>query len=119
MGDELKQWKVRWPTDLESPKLPSELTRCVDSNKVKKHWSVPLSKWPVSAFASDKMLLSHLLAAARKSMFEHDTSTPVPPPPSVATSKEKLNGELLKEQLSKHSLLQGVSAHHAANALFP
>ena len=72
MGDELKQWKVRWPTDLESTKLPSELTRCVDSNKVKKYWSVPLSNWPVSAFASDKMLLSHLLAAARRSMFEHD-----------------------------------------------
>ena len=74
MGDELKQWKARWPTDLESTKLPSELSLCADSNKVKKYWSVRMSKWPVSAFASDKMRLSHLLTAVRRSMFEHDPS---------------------------------------------
>ena len=118
MGDELKGWKSRWPADLESPTLPPELTRCADSSKVKKYWSQPLSKWPQTALASDKTRLSHLLAAARRSMFAHDTSQ-VPPPPSVATSKEKVNTELIKGQLVTHSLLRGVRACNTSSALFP
>ena len=118
MGDELKGWKSRWPADLESPTLPPELTRCADSSKVKKYWSQPLSKWPQTALASDKTRMSHLLAADRRSMFAHDTSQ-VPPPPSVATSKEKVNTELIKGQLSKHSLLRGVRACNTSSDLFP
>ena len=80
----------------------------VESVKIQKYWSQPLNKWSPTACGTDKKRAAHMLAEARRAVFQKDP-TKRPSPPSVQTSGgQRIAAGFIGEQLDRHGILRAV-----------
>jgi len=105
---ELLKHQVEWPSALPRPRLPSSLQTHVEGGKIQKYWSELLDKWSQTACGTDKKRAAHMLAEARRAVFQNDP-TKRPSPPSVQTSGgQYIAPGVIGEQLGKHGILRAV-----------